>query len=52
MATVAPLVGRDSVLKRAQIEVHDDGLRHSVRIGERQVVSGTIMCTISHSYAS
>lgn len=34
MATVAPLVGEMLGVKRAQIEVHDDGLRHSVRIGE------------------
>ena len=34
MATVAPLVGEVLGVKRAQIEVHDDGLRHSVRIGE------------------
>ena len=34
MAMVAPLVGEMLGVKRAQIDVHDDGLRHSVRIGE------------------
>ncbi len=34
MAAVAPLVGEMLGVKRAQIEIHDDGLRHSVRIGE------------------
>jgi hypothetical protein len=34
MAIVAPLVGEMLGVKRAQIDVHDDGLRHSVRIGE------------------
>ena len=34
MAVVAPFVREMLGVKRAQIEVHDDGLRHSVRIGE------------------
>jgi hypothetical protein len=34
MAGVAPLVGEMLGIERAPIEVHDDGLRHSVRIGD------------------
>jgi len=34
MAAVTPLVGEMLGVKRAAIEVQDDGLRHSVRIGD------------------
>src|SRR5437762_3996141 len=34
MAALAPLVGEMLGVERAAIEVHDDGLRHSVRIGD------------------
>src|SRR3954447_10447296 len=34
MAMLAPLIGESLGVQRAQIEVHDDGLRHSVRIGD------------------
>jgi hypothetical protein len=34
MAGLAPLVGEMLGVERAKIEVHDDGLRHSVRIGD------------------
>jgi hypothetical protein len=34
MAALVPLVGEMLGVKRAAIEVHDDGLRHSVRIGD------------------
>jgi hypothetical protein len=34
MAGLAPLVGEMLGVERAKIELHDDGLRHSVRIGE------------------
>jgi hypothetical protein len=34
MAGLAPLVGEMLGVERASIEVHDDGLRHSVRIGD------------------
>jgi hypothetical protein len=34
MAALAPLVGEMLGVERAPIEVHDDGLRHSVRIGD------------------
>ena len=33
MGALAPLVGEVLGIERASIEVHDDGLRHSVRIG-------------------
>src|SRR3954462_9441267 len=32
MGMLAPLVGESLGVQRAQIEVHDDGLRHSVRL--------------------
>ena len=34
MAALAPLVGEMLGVERVAIEVHDDGLRHSVRVGE------------------
>jgi hypothetical protein len=34
MAALAPLVGEILGVERAAIEVHDDGLRHSVRVGD------------------
>jgi hypothetical protein len=34
MAGLAPLVGEVLGVERARIEVQDDGLRHSVRIGD------------------
>jgi hypothetical protein len=34
MAGIAPLVGEVLGVERARIEVHDDGVRHSVRIGD------------------
>ena len=34
MAGLAPLVGEMLGVERAAIEVHDDGLRHSVRVGD------------------
>ena len=34
MAAMAPLVGDMLGVERAQIEVRDDGLRHSVRVGD------------------
>jgi hypothetical protein len=34
MAGLAPLVGEVLGVERARIEVEDDGLRHSVRIGD------------------
>src|ERR1700745_2448313 len=34
MAALAPLVGEMLGVERARIEVHDDGLRHSVRVGD------------------
>jgi hypothetical protein len=34
MAGLAPLVGEMLGVERVKIEVHDDGLRHSVRIGD------------------
>jgi hypothetical protein len=34
MAGLAPLVGEILGVERARIEVHDDGLRHSVRVGD------------------
>jgi hypothetical protein len=34
MAALAPLVGEMLGVERAAIEVHDDGLRHSVRVGD------------------
>jgi hypothetical protein len=34
MGAVAPLVGDVLGVERAQIEVNDDGLRHSVRVGD------------------
>ena len=34
MAGLAPLVGEMLGVERAAIEVHDDGVRHSVRIGD------------------
>jgi hypothetical protein len=34
MAALAPLVGEVVGVERAAIEVHDDGLRHSVRVGD------------------
>ena len=34
MAGLAPLVGEMLGVERAKIELHDDGLRHSVRIGD------------------
>jgi hypothetical protein len=34
MAALAPLVGEMLGVERARIDVHEDGLRHSVRVGE------------------
>jgi hypothetical protein len=34
MAGLAPLVGEMLGVERARIELHDDGLRHSVRVGD------------------
>jgi hypothetical protein len=34
MAAIAPLVGEMLGVERARIEIQDDGLRHSVRVGE------------------
>jgi hypothetical protein len=34
MAALAPLVGEIVGVERAAIKVHDDGLRHSVRVGD------------------
>ncbi len=34
MAALAPLVGEMLGVERVPIELHDDGLRHSVRIGD------------------
>ncbi len=34
MAGLAPLLGENLGVERAPIEVHEDGLRHSVRIGD------------------
>jgi hypothetical protein len=34
MAGLAPLIGENLGVERAPIEVHEDGLRHSVRIGD------------------
>jgi hypothetical protein len=34
MAGLAPLVGEVLGVERAPIEVHDEGLRHSVRVGD------------------
>src|SRR5207302_10024406 len=34
MAALTPLVGEILGVERAAIEVHDDGLRHSVRVGD------------------
>ena len=34
MAALAPLVGEMLGVERAAIEMHDDGLRHSVRVGD------------------
>jgi hypothetical protein len=34
MAALAPLVGENLGVQRAPIEVHEDGLRHSIRIGD------------------
>src|SRR4051812_15105884 len=34
MAALAPFVGEVVGVERATIEVHDDGLRHSVRVGD------------------
>jgi hypothetical protein len=34
MAAVGPLIGENLGVERAPIEVHEDGLRHSVRIGD------------------
>jgi hypothetical protein len=34
MSALAPLVGEMLGVQRAAIEVHDDGLRHSVRVGD------------------
>jgi hypothetical protein len=34
MAGLAPLVGEILGVERARIDVHDDGLRHSVRVGD------------------
>jgi hypothetical protein len=34
MAALAPLVGEMLGVERAKIDLHDDGLRHSVRIGD------------------
>jgi hypothetical protein len=34
MAGLVPLIGEMLGVERAKIEVHDDGLRHSVRVGD------------------
>ena len=34
MAALAPLIGEMLGVERARIDVHDDGLRHSVRVGD------------------
>lgn len=34
MAALAPLVGENLGMQRTPIEVHEDGLRHSIRIGD------------------
>src|ERR671915_103601 len=34
MAALAPLIGENLGVERAPIEVHEEGLRHSVRIGD------------------
>ena len=34
MAGLAPLIGENLGVERAPIEVHEDGLRHSVRVGD------------------
>ena len=34
MASLGPLVGENLGVQRAPIEVHEDGLRHSIRIGD------------------
>jgi len=34
MAALGPLVGESLGVQRAPIEVHEDGLRHSIRIGD------------------
>ena len=34
MGALAPLVGEMLGVERVPIEVHDDGLRHSVRVGD------------------
>lgn len=34
MAALGPLVGENLGVERASIEVHEDGLRHSIRIGD------------------
>jgi hypothetical protein len=34
MAALAPLIGENLGVQRAPIEVHEEGLRHSVRIGD------------------
>ena len=34
MGALAPLVGEMLGVERAEIEVHDDGLRHTVRVGD------------------
>jgi hypothetical protein len=33
MAALTPLIGEMLGVERAEIEIHDDGLRHSVRVG-------------------
>ena len=38
MATLAPLVGSVLGIERAPIEFRDDGLRHSVRVGDGMAV--------------
>ena len=35
MAALSPLIGEMLGVERADIEVHDDGLRHSVRVGDK-----------------
>ena len=35
MAALSPLIGEMLGVERAEIEVHDDGLRHSVRVGDK-----------------
>jgi hypothetical protein len=34
MAALAPLIGEMLGVEQARIDVHDDGLRHSVRVGD------------------